>query len=102
EEPLGPLFLEDVGAGARRHRRRDRDEVRVFGGELRQRIAEYFGPLRWPGVDGLQPTGDGIVWRAGVILLEIGLGQREAFSLLGDDVDHARALERLHDVERMQ
>ncbi len=37
-----------------------------------------------------------------MILLEIGLREREAFALLGDDVHDARALERLHNLEGMQ
>ena len=102
EEALRPLFLEDVGPGSGGHGRGDRDEVRVLGRKLRQRIAEDFRPLRRAGVDGLQLAGDGIVGRAGVILLEIGLGQREALSLLRDDVDNARPFQCLHDLERVQ
>src|SRR5207247_8298350 len=70
----------DLGPGSGGHGRGDRNEVRVLGRQLRQRIAEDSRPLRRAGVDGLQLAGDGIVRRAGVILLEIGLGQREALS----------------------
>ena len=102
EEPLRPLFLEDVRPRSRGHGRGDGDEVGVLGRELRERVAEDLRPLRRPGVHGLQPAGDGIVWRASMILFEIGLGQREALSLLRNHVHDAWPLERLHDVEGVQ
>ena len=102
EEPIRPLFLEYVRAGPRRHRRRDGDKVRVLGGQLRQRVAEYFGPLWKPWIYRSQLSGFRVVRGAGVILLQVGLREREAFALFGDHMDEARALERLHDVERVQ
>jgi len=55
----GHFFWKMFVPVSRRHRRSDGDEVGVFSGELRKRIAEHFGPLRRAGVHrlGLPVTG---------------------------------------------
>src|SRR5207245_8995402 len=44
EEAVGPLPLEDPGAGARWHGCRDRDELGVFACALGERLAGHRGP----------------------------------------------------------
>ena len=101
EEAARPFLLEDVRARPRRHRRRDRHEVGMLGRELCDGLAEHLGPLRRPRIDGFELAGDGIVGRPRVVLLEIGLGEREPLPLLGDHVDDARPLERRHQLQRV-
>ncbi len=43
EEAVGVSVLEDLGAGATGHRRRDRHHLRPLGGELGERLAEHLG-----------------------------------------------------------
>ena len=101
EEAARPFLLEDVRARPRGHRGRDRHEVGVLGGELRDRFAEHLGPLRRPRIDRFEHARHRIVRRARVILFEVRLGKREALSFFCDHVDHARALERGHELQRL-
>src|SRR5256885_2209331 len=101
EETVGPLLLENAGPGPRRHGRGDRHKLGVFPRELGDGLPEHRSPLGRTRLDRSQLTRDRVVGCTRVVLLGVRRRQGEALPLLGDHMDDARSLERLHDLERL-
>src|SRR2546422_1109804 len=75
-------------------------ELGVFPRELGDRLPEHRSPLGRTRLDRSQLTRDRVVGCTRVVLLGVRRRQGEAFPLLGDHMDDARSLERLHEIGR--
>ena len=90
EGALGKRLLENVDAGARRHRRGDRDDRFVLGGFLGQALAEHLGVGRRVRLGlGLRAGGD-VELHDAMIFVARRFGGRVALALLRHDMNEHR------------
>ena len=78
-----------------RHRRGDRDDLRIARGFGDQRVGEHFGVGGRVGLGLRLRAGDDVEGGDAVILVVGGLGRRVALALLGHDVDQHRPAARV-------
>ena len=91
EGALGEGLVEDVDAGAGRHRRGDADDLVVLLGFLDQALAEHVLVGRRVRLGLGLGTGGDVELDDGVVFVGGGFRRAVALALLGDDVDQDRA-----------